>query len=179
MAALTGSKPVKFINVKPGSTIRVTHLKGEWDPFEATVLEMRPEYGPHRIPALVLKGEHRPDPIVVTANGETKVEVLLDSSVLASTEVDGRALRVRSIPVEALAVQFTGGSESATECIRFAASRGSVRWDVGDDRAGEALVLGTLEQEDRVEPGSWLVRSEDRIWHESAEDFVTKYELGV
>ena len=177
MASLSSTKPIRFSDVKPGSRIEVTDANNAYEPFEADVLEMKAEYGPSRIPALVLKAAHNPSSLLITANGQTRVKVLLDSGVLATDGLPTGAVRARSIPVDVEAVQFAGGSGSGMTIIRFGGGLASMRLETATDQQTEAIIIARGGDELRVEIGDWVLRGGGKIWPEKPDTFATNYEV--
>ena len=141
--SLAPSKPLKFTDIRPGSQIRVTDITGTTDPYEAMVLEMKPEHGSNRIPALVV--QRAGEVFIIPASGRWRAEVLLDSKILASAEPPTHLVRYRGRPVEISGIQFKGGMESATEIIRWAGGKAAISWRQADQEHSEALLVHTLE----------------------------------
>jgi hypothetical protein len=141
MAGFTTPTTTRFIDVKPGSIIEVTDYDNRYESFEATVLSMDPEFGAQRIPMLKVKVEHADDPILLMADGQTRVKVLTDSGILATQARSPKSLHLRAIPREVYALQFEGGVESATTLIRAASGKVALQYVVGTDQSPEHLFL--------------------------------------
>lgn len=178
MAGFGQQQTQRFADVKPGSKILVSDYASAYEPFEAFVLEMKPEYGPQRIPMLMVKAEHSPDPILLMADGKTTVKVLVSSDILAPATRSANVRHMRAIPREVYAIQFAGGVGSATEVIQFAAGKAALAWDEGTDLIPEAMVLSSLEEQTRVNLGDWLVEDVETstIRAERGDMLESKYE---
>lgn len=173
---LAPSKPVKFTDIGPGSTIEVTDLKGGSDPFKALVVENRPEFGPNRIPALVIKVDGTGEVAIISATGKWAVKVLLDSKLIASAG-SPNLVRLRSLPVEISAIQFTGGMDSAMEIIRWAGGKAAISWRQADAEHTEALLIGTLEGEMAAAPGVWVMQGTQGEFYPCKDDVkLTRFE---
>lgn len=175
---LVQQKSTKFTDVKPGSTIKVSDVNNSYEPFEATVVEMKPEHGPHSIPALMVTAEHQEDPILLMGNGQTRVEVITDSGILASDQPPAGLTRLRSRIVEVAAVQFTGGAESAVNIIRWAAGKATINYRTGTDQDREALIIKTLEGDMVADIGHWVVKGTEGEFYPVKPSVVdVKYEV--
>lgn len=157
MAGFNERPNQRFADVKPGSKILVTDYQNAYVPFEAFVLEMKLEYGPQRIPMLMVKAEHASDPVMLMADGRTIVSVLVDSDILAVATRSPRARHLRAQPREVWGIQFTGGVDSATEVIQFAAGKAALSWSEGSTQSLEAMILASLEENTRVNLGDWII----------------------
>ena len=150
------AKPVKFTDVRPGSTIRVTD-NGGGDPYEALVLEVKPEYGANRIPALVVNPAGTEETTIVAATGRFVITVLLDSGVLATDTPPQHLVTYLARPVQISGVQFKGGMDSATEIIRWAGGKAAISWRQADATHAEALIIRTLEGDMEASVGDIVV----------------------
>jgi len=178
MAGFGQIQTQRFVDVKPGSQILVSDYANAYEPFEAFVLEMKPEYGPQRIPMLMIKADHSADPILLMADGKTTVKVLVSSEILATEQRSPKARHMRAIPREVWGIQFVGGVESATEVIQFAAGKAALSWDEGTDLIPEAMVLSSLEERTRINLGDWVIEDMENgtIRPEQGASLETKYE---
>jgi hypothetical protein len=161
MAGFTSPTTTRFIDVKPGSIIEVTDYDSRYQSFEATVLSMDPEFGPQRIPMLKVKVDHADDPILLMADGQTRVKVLTDSGILASQVRSDKSLHLRAIPREVWALQFDGGVESATVLIRAASGKVALQYVVGTDQSPEHLFLNVSGGGSRIGIHDFLVEDAD------------------
>ena len=150
------TKPTKFTDAKPGSTIRVTDTEGSFDPFEALVLEMKPEYGSNQVPALILKPDYQDEQIIVSATGRYKIDILLNSGALSQTQPSEHTVRFTSKPSEIEAIQFVGGVDSATEIIKHFAGKGVISWQQADVEHAESLLVHTGTGVARADIGVWV-----------------------
>lgn len=158
---LLSSKPTKFVDIVAGSTIKIESTNGSFDPIlDATVLEVKPEYGPHSVPALVYNTKADPSLHLLMADGSSRVTVLVSAAGLVSETLPPTAVAITSVPKTGHALQYVGGPESAAEVLRFVAGNVILRLEPERDRSPECLILRTLEQEQRIEIGSWAIRFE-------------------
>lgn len=176
MLSPAAQKPTKFTEINPGSQIEITSSDGTYEPYKATVLEVRAEYGPHRIPAIVFKREGG-DSGIIMADGSSRVKVLLDSKQLQSAAPPPGALRVRTLPREFMAAQFTGGVDSAMAIITFAAGRANIQWEQPTDQNLEALLMSTLGREDRIEVGDFVLVGETGVVISPRDEVASQYEV--
>lgn len=178
MAGFGQQQNQRFADVKPGSKILIADYASAYEPFEAFVLEMKPEYGPQHIPMLMVKADHSADPILLMADGKTTVKVLISSDILVGATRSPNARHLRAIPREVYALQFQGGVNSATEIIQFAAAKAALAWDEGTDLVPEAMVLSTLEERTRINLGDWVVEDVEAgtIRAERGDILESKYE---
>lgn len=177
MAGFAGTKTQRFIDVKPGSQIQVEDYANAYEPFTAFVLEVQAEFGPQRIPMLMVKADHSPDPILLMADGKTRVQVIVDSNVLAAKTRSANVKHLRAIPVEVYGLQFRGGVESATEIIQFAAGKAQISWHDAVAGIPEMLMIGgTIPRS--VQLGDWVIEDAETgtILAERGETFDNKYE---
>lgn len=172
MAGFNQIARTRFVDVAPGSKIRVEDYATppNYAAFDAVVLELVPEYGPTRIPMLLLKADHSADPIPIVADGRTNVTVLVSADVLKTDKRDPSALHLRAIPREIYALQFTGGVDSAAKAIAFAAGRIGLSYDRGTDSRTEALVMHSVNGQQRALPGDYVI--------EDVESGVISFEQG-
>lgn len=176
MNQLAPSRPVKFTAVPPGSRIRITDATRPMEPWEALAIDVIPEYGPNRIPAIVTMMEGASDTEIVTATGKFTVEIVSNSASLR--ELAGAVkggLRARTIPIEVRAIRFDGSTDSARDCIIFAAGAGAVRFDPNATPPQLVIVDATPTP---VPPGSYLVVPEQgKLTAVDAATFAEKYEV--
>lgn len=178
MAGFNQVARTRFVDVTPGSRIKVEDYANAYEPFEAIVLELNPEYGPNSIPMLLLKAAHSEDPIPIMGDGRTFITVLVSSEVLRTDKRNPRAKHLQAVPREVYAIQFDGGVESATDAITFGAGRAGISYDRGTDNRTESLVLHSVSGDDRCFPGDWVVEDVEAgtIRFESSSSLLTKYE---
>lgn len=157
MAGFTGTTTARFVDVKPGSIIEVSDYDNRYQPFEATVLSMDPEFGPQRVPMLKIKVDHADDPVLLMADGQARVKVITDSGVLSTQARSPKALHLRAIPREVFALQFMGGVESATDLIRAASGKVALQYVVGTDQTPEHLFLNVSGGGERVNIHDFLI----------------------
>lgn len=179
MAGFGTQKSVKFVEVKPGSKILVEDYASPpaYEPFEAFVLNMKEEYGPQRIPMLLVSAEHNKE-IMIMADGRTKVKILVDSDVLAPKKMTPNAKHLRAIPREVFALQFRGGVDSATEIIQFAAGKAAIRWIEQTDQTPECLEIQSIDGNQRIGLGDWAVQDAETgtVRSESGSTLDNKFE---
>lgn len=179
MAGFGQIATVRFADVRPGSQILVSDYANNYEPFEAFVLDRKLEYGPQRIPMLMVKADHTPDPILLMADGKTVVKILVGSDILIPQELSVNVQRVRAIPREVQALQFMGGVDSATEIIQFGASgAAAIRWVEATDQSPEYMGIQSLEGETRIMLGDWAIKFTDtnRVDAEAGAAIADKYE---
>lgn len=177
MQSLQPQQNTRFVDVKPGSRVRYTTLDGTKQPFEAIVLEVKKDYGPHAIPAHMIRKDGGVDAELVMADGRTKVDILIDSQALQLSEPSPNEIRLRRIPTEAVAMQFTGGIENATEVIRFAAGKANISWRDNDSQNTEALLISASDGTTALSVGQYLVIEREVAHVIDANDFWDVYEL--
>lgn len=152
--------PQKLEDIVPGSKVLIGG-QGVAEPFEAIVLATIPEHGPTAIPAIHVGYNNGADEAMITASGLYTVTVLVDGrDVAALMPAPKTAVTVRTRPRQAVAIQFKGGLESATEIISWAIGHGTFRYFGGDDQTGEHLTQVGIQSGD-VWPGDWVLRNED------------------
>lgn len=178
MAGFGQQQTQRFVDVKPGSKILLSDYANAYEPYEAFVLEMKEEYGPQRIPMLLVKAEHASDQILVMADGKTTVKVLVSSDILAPSTRSANTRHLRAIPREVFAIQFFGGVESATEVIQFSAGKAALSWEQGTDLIPEAMILSSLEERIRINLGDWVIEDAEtgKINAEQGAVLESKYE---
>lgn len=167
--------PTKFEEVAPGSTILVSG-RGVETPFQATVLDTYPEYGPSGIPALYVIDEQRQD-WMITASGLYSIQVLVDArQIAASIPTPADAVRVQTIVRRAEALQFKGGLESAQDVVRWAIGSTTFRYVAATDQIDEHLVQSGVNGRE-VWPGDWILKHETGLFEVvSAKTFPVEYE---
>lgn len=176
MTQLASTKPTKFTDVPPGSLVRIIDTKNPLHPVEATVIDVLPEAGPGRIPAIVYVARGEETTRTVTASGRYSVEVITSAEILrelmpANLEV----IRARTRPQEVEAVRFDGTTDSATGCMALAAGVGAIRFD----QNSQPPSLTLLRTGETVRPGQYLLvgREQKTLSVASGDDFATEYEV--
>jgi hypothetical protein len=169
---LIPSKQLKFVDVKPGSTIRVSDVTNSYTPFEALVIEMKKEYGPHRIPALVVTIANSHEPTLLMGNGQTRIEMIEDTGILVADHDSINVVHLRTRIKEVKGMQFTGGLESAVNIIAWAAGRSYISYVASTALDTEHLDMGTLEGNVRVSIGHYVLSDEDGKFTALAGDLV-------
>lgn len=177
MSMLMPVAATKFTDANPGSQIRVTSVQGNFPPYEARVLEMRPEYGQNRVPALVVLPGGESDPRLLISSGETRIEILINSNILQQNTPPHGAYRVRTIPREYLAARFNGGVESASSLIGFTAGKVAMRWEQQTDQYRESLIITRADREDRCEVGDFLIVGDITVTIVEASVVAEDYEM--
>lgn len=174
--ATGGDTLTNFTDARPGSVIQYSGL-GVFNQ-EATVLEMKPEFGPTAIPALVVQPKGTTDTVLLTANGDTKIKILLDARSVASDDLPQRAVQARLRPRTVTAIQFTGGAGIATDLIRWLAGKVAVQYRGEDNDVDEALILTFLGNVSEVRPGDWVVQDEEGGFRAiNGTEFVRAYDV--
>lgn len=154
MNQLASTKPTKFTDVPPGSRILITDRQNPGEPWEALALDVIAEYGPGRTPAIFYIADGENETEMIAATGRYEVMVLTSSAALADLANLENAITGRSRVVDIQACQYTGGLESARECIIFAAGRAAVMFDGNADP--QTLTVGGKSPE-IARPGDWIV----------------------
>lgn len=182
MTALGSAKPTKFTNVTPGSRINIIDAENPLEPIEALALDVLPEWGPHRIPAITYLITGTKEPRMVMATGRYTVQVLTSSTSLADLALTVKgAVTGRSRPVDIHAIQFLGTLDSGRDCVLYASGKAAVRLDTSTDPL--TLTVGGVAPT-VLQPGDWLVLEEhvtvdDKVsWSVKAvapNDFATQY----
>lgn len=172
----TAARPTRYTDCKPGSTIRIIDTQGMTDPFEALVVDMRPEHGPNAVPALFIRVGGDDDVQLITATGRYNVELLVDSSGLFEAAESVNTAHFVARPVEITAIKFTGGLDSASEIIKFAAGKKVVSWRQADDQHAEALIVHTVSGEAVCVVGWWVGGMGDNIYPIDPDVMATKYD---
>lgn len=176
MTQLAPAKPTKFTDVPPGSLVRIIDMKDPLNPIEATVIDVLPEGGPGRIPAIVYVARGEEITRTVTASGRHTVEIVTSADVLRTlVPADLTIIRARTKPVEVEAVRFEGTIESATSCMGLAAGVGAIRFD----QNSEPPSLTLMRTNEQVFPGQYLLvnREHKQLAVVDANDFATDYEV--
>jgi hypothetical protein len=154
---------VRFIDVKPGSEVRYTHATGQKPPFTARVLQVDPEWGAASIPAHVFLREGSTEAEMMPADGTWRVEVLLDSSVLAAGADPANVIHAVRRAVEVEAIQFKGGFDSASEVIQFAGGKANTNWRAASADGPEAIVITKADGAQYITPGDYAVIENDTV----------------
>jgi hypothetical protein len=142
---LVPTKQLKFIDVKPGSRIRVADVQNTYIPFEALVVEMKKEYGPHRIPALVVTIDGGHEPTLLMGNGQTRIEMVEDTGRLIADHDPEDIIHFRTRVFNVKGMLFKGGIESAVKIIAWAAGRAFISYVSSTEAQPEHLEIGGLE----------------------------------
>jgi hypothetical protein len=152
-----GDYPTKFEDIAPGSTILISG-SGVAEPFEATVMDVMPEHGPTSIPALLVSANQTSEEFIITSSGLYVVSVLIDArDIAAAMPAPKNAVKVRSIPHTAEAIQFRGGIESAREIVAWAIGASTFRYVPATDVTSEQLVQSGING-DTASPGDWVLK---------------------
>lgn len=172
-------RTTRFIDVPPGSTIRVEDFQNNYEPFEATVLELKEEYGPQRIPMLLVKAKHSADPVILMADGKTRVSILTSGAILAPDQRSRNTVYARRTPRKVYALQFRGGVDSATEIIQAAAGKVRIAYHQANDQTPEFLEITGIGGSTRINLGDWLIEDEENavISTASSEVYANDYEV--
>lgn len=184
MTALASAKPTKFTDVTPGSRINIIDAEDPLNPIEALALDVLPEWGPHRVPAITYLVNGTKEPRMVMGTGRYTVQVLTSSTSLADLAASVRgAVTGHSRPVDIHAIQFLGTLDSGRDCVLYASGKAAVRLDTSSDPL--TLTVGGVNPT-VLQPGDWLVLEEhgtvdDKVsWVVKAvspNDFTTQYEV--
>lgn len=176
MTQLASTKPTKFTDVPPGSLVRIIDSKDPLNPVEATVIDVLPEAGPGRIPAIVYVARGETDAGTVTASGRYSVEIITSAEILRELmPANLDVIRARTRPTEVEAVRFDGTVDSATGCMALAAGVGAIRFD----QNSQPPALTLLRTGETVLPGQYLLvdREHKHLTVVDANDFATEYEV--
>lgn len=168
--------PTKFEEVAPGSTIIVSG-SGVAEPFEATVMDTMPEYGPTSIPALLISANETNQEFILVSSGLYVITVVVDArKIAADLPAPKTAIRVRTIPRTADAIQFRGGMESAREIVAWAIGSTTFRYHQPTDVADDQLVQSGISGQ-TARPGDWIVKLDTgRFLVVDAKTFADEYE---
>lgn len=155
------AKPIKLETCTPGSVVELTSADYA-GPIQGTVMRMESEYGPTSIPALWVKPDGGSDEILVTATGRVNVRLVMDAAEVFGTEVPAAAELCRRIPKQAVALQFTGGAQSATQIVQWGAGHVGLAYMADDGRGYDYLTVRAGGGESELRPGGWLVKEDDQ-----------------
>jgi hypothetical protein len=155
----------RFEDALPGSKIAVFGPDFEYGE-ECTVLEMKPEYGPTSIPALIVvdsKNARR----IISSVGRWTIQVLLSAKDLGIEQIPDGAIRARNKPTDVVALQWHGGAGEATTIIMWAAGKAAIQYVDEDQDGNERLVIQRLDtgSEEHARPGDFLVKEPDGDFH--------------
>jgi hypothetical protein len=177
--ALPGTiKPTRFTDAAPGSRIRLYDVHSLYEPYEAVVTELIPEYGPHRIPALYVQTADSDEPRLIMGNGQTRIDIILDARKIMREEAPANAMQVRSRPQVFSCLQFEGGQRSAIEIITWAAGKAQVKWERGEGSDMEHLTLSFIDGDQRVNVGDFVMEDEKHRFSVARGDtLVEQFEL--
>jgi hypothetical protein len=159
--------PTRFVDIKPGSTIRVGGPRVGGPPFEALVLQAKEEWGATGEPALYVARTSDREELWISQAAQYEVTIVGDASIFLSDALPENAVRVKVKPVTGVAIQFKGGIESATEIIRWALGKHAPMYDRGDDTREESIVFSGIGGEHATaNPGDWvIIHDEDDSVH--------------
>jgi hypothetical protein len=159
--------PTRFVDIKPGSTIRVGGPRVGGPAFEGLVLQAKEEWGATGEPAVYISRVDGGGELWISQAAQYEVTVTADASMFINESVPPNALRVRVRPITGIAMQFKGGIESATEVITWLLGRAAPQYFKGTDELEEAIVFSGLNGADtRANPGDWIIlHDEDTSIH--------------
>lgn len=154
---LQPARETRFVDVSTGSKVRYTHNLNLREPFEATILEVKENWGQHAIPAHIFRRDGNLDAELMPADGTWRVEVLVDSKIMAPAAESPNVLHGSRRPSDITAIQFRGGIDSAQEVIQFGAGKVNSSWRSSDAQNVEAIVISKATGDDAIVPGNYLV----------------------
>jgi hypothetical protein len=154
---LQPQRETRFLDVATGSKVRYSHNLNLLPPFEATVLEVKDNWGQHAIPAHIFRRENSLDAELMPADGTWRVEVLVDSKIMAPAAESPNVLHGARRPSDITAIQFRGGIDSAQEVIQFGAGKVNSSWNRGDAQNVEAIVISKATGDELIVAGNYLV----------------------
>lgn len=177
MQPLAPQQQTRFVDVKPGSKVRYTHNAGTQPPFEAFVLESKKDWGAAAIPAHIFRRDGGVEPELMPADGTWRVEVLVDSQILALAAPSANVVHGTRRAIEVTAIQFKGGFDSAAEMIQFAAGKANTSWRAASAEGLEAVVIQKADGIQLVTPGDYLVLDNEVASVYSATDFSNTFDV--
>ena len=168
-------RQTRFVDVKPGSKVRYSRPDGQEPSFDASVLEVKTDWGSSSIPAHIFRREGNAEAELMPANGTWTVEILVDSGILANDTPSANTIRAVRRATEVTAIRFVGGVDSAMEVIRFGGGKVNLSWRDSSPEGSEAIIVARAEGDLLLEPGSYLVLENDKAIIMSDNDFLTAY----
>ena len=168
-------RQTRFVDVKPGSRVRYSRPDGQESPFEASVLEVKQDWGANAIPAHIFRRDGSAEAELMPANGTWTVEILVDSGILANETPSENTIHATRRPTEVTAIRFVGGVDSAMETIRFGGGKVNLSWRDSSPEGSEAIILARAEGDLLLTPGSYLVLERDKAVIMSDNDFLEAY----
>lgn len=157
ISPLAPQRETRFLDVATGSQVRYTHNLNLLAPFDATILEVKDNWGQHSIPAHVFRREGSMESELMPADGTWRVEVLVDSKLMAPATQSPNVLNGTRRPSDITAIQFKGGIDSAQEVIQFGAGKVNSSWRSADSQNVEAIVISKATGDEAIVPGNYLV----------------------
>lgn len=169
------AKPTPFSAARPSSTVLLTG-QGFPTPTEAIVLRSEPEMGPRRVPALVVRLADGTERLVMQEG--VQMTVLKDPSTLFSGFTPKGAVAATRRPVEIVAVQFRGDTDTAVEILQWSAGKAVIHHVAAEGDLPARLVI-THGADDITEiiPGDWVYLQGDTLHAMKPEDFQTEFEV--
>jgi hypothetical protein len=133
--------PTRFVDIKPGSTIRVSGPRVGGPPFEGLVLQAEEEWGATGEPAVYISRVDGGGELWISQAAQYMVTVTADASMFIN--------------------------EAATEIVTWLLGRAAPQYFKGTDELEEAIVFSGLNGADtRANPGDWIVlHDEDTSVH--------------
>lgn len=162
LPASDSAQTVPFEAAAPGSKIAV-FAPGFAPGERCTVIKMESEWGTTSVPALHLidtQGERRILPSTIQG---ARIEILVSAEQLGIERAPEDAIRVRTKPIDAIAMQWKGGPGEAAKFILWATGRAVLQYGEETGSEDEYLLIQKLDQTagDYMRPGDWLVKSPD------------------
>lgn len=168
-------RQTRFVDVKPGSKVRYSRPDGQEPSFDASVLEVKQDWGASAIPAHIFRREGSAEAELMPANGTWTVEILVDSGILANEIPSANVIRAVRRATEVTAIRFVGGVDSAMEVIRFGGGKVNLSWRDASPQGDEAIILARAEGDLLLPPGDYLVLENDKAAILSSNNFLESY----
>ena len=169
------TRQTRFVDVKPGSKVRYSRPDGQENPFDASVLEVKTDWGSNSIPAHIFRREGNAEAELMPANGTWIVEILVDSGILANETPSLNTIRAVRRATEVTAIRFVGGVDSAMEVIRFGGGKANLSWRDSSPEGSEAIILARAEGDLLLDPGAYLVLENGKAIIMNDNDFLAAY----
>lgn len=167
--------PAKFETLSVGSSVQMADLRQEFESFEGVVLEVIPEWGTHKLPAIQVLQPNADRPTLCIQDGRWQVTVAADAAKvreLYGVQTPKRAITVTPRVEEHVAVQYLGGAVQSAELVRWAVGRALLSYNPGDGvNTFDQLELRDASGIVPVFVSDWLLESPAGFQVVRSEDF--------
>lgn len=179
---IVAAPPAKFETLSVGSSVQMADLRQEYDSFEGVVLEVIPEWGTHKLPAIQVLQQDADRPTLCIQDGRWQVTVAADAAKVRETfgiQTPRNIITVTPKVAEHVAVQYVGGAAQSAELVRWAVGRALLSYSPGDGtNTFDQLELRDAGGITPVHVSDWLLESPTGFLVVRSEDFADNWVEG-